>query len=186
MEKTFLATAIQVALVSAFVVNNSGVTYGFEGLRILSARERETDDPQELIIDKDQAFRLQDYLKLQDPFIEVVIQPFQGGAVDSDGESTGPSADELAAAAAQAEAEKLAAAQAEADKLAAEKAEAEKLAAAQAEADKLAAEKAEAEKLAAAQAEADKLAAEKAEAEKLAAAQAEADKQAAAKKPAKA
>lgn len=161
LNKQTLATAISVALFTVFVSNNSGTAYRFEGLRILSARERETDDPQEFLLDEDQAFRLQDYLNQSDPAIAVVIQPFQGGADGSDRESDVPSADELAAKAAadkQAETDRIAAEQ----KDAADKAEAERIAAEQKAADELA----EANRLAAEKKAAD----DKAAADKAAAA----------------
>ena len=164
MNKQALASAVSLALFSVFVTNNSGVAYGFEGLRVLSARERETDEPQEFLLDEDKAFRLKDYLNQNDPAIAVVLQPFQGGADGADSESDGPSAEELA--------EKAAAEQAETDRIAAEqKAADEKAAADKAEADRIAAEqKAADEKAAADKAEADRVAEQKAADDKAAAA----------------
>jgi membrane protein involved in colicin uptake len=117
--KQISKSLIAASLAHVFVTNNSGAAYGFEGLRILCARERETDEPQKFELDADQAFRLKDYLNEQDPFIEVIIQPFQGSADAPDSESTGPSAEELAAQEKAAADDKAAEEKAAADKAAA-------------------------------------------------------------------
>lgn len=94
MEKTLLAAAICQVLVSNF----SGTSYTVLGCRVLSAREHESDDPQEFLLPESEAQAMADYLKNENPHITVEIRPFQPEP-GSDGEDADGANSELTDAA---------------------------------------------------------------------------------------